>query len=69
MSQLRGAQISFSKSTYDNTFLNDYLFYYTFDSLTGSWSVWPHVVTPQWLIKNYFLPIDIITIVEKNRLT
>ena len=41
----------------------------TFDSLTGSWSVWPHVVTPQWLIKNYFLPIDIITIVEKNRLT
>ena len=23
----------------------------TFDSLTGSWSVWPHVVTPQWLIK------------------
>ena len=25
----------------------------TFDSLTGSWSVWPHVVTPQWLIKKY----------------
>ena len=39
----------------------------TFDSLTGSWSVWPHVVTPQWLIKKiYFLPIYIITLVEKN---
>ena len=40
---------------------------YTFDSLTGSWSVWPHVVTPQWLIKKiYFLPIYIITLVEKK---
>ena len=39
----------------------------TFDSLTGSWSVWPHVVTPQWLIKKiYFLPIYIITLVEKK---
>ena len=27
--------------------------YFTFDSLTGSWSVWPHVVTAQWLIKKY----------------
>ena len=26
---------------------------YTFDSLTGSWSVWPHVVTQQWFIKKY----------------
>ena len=39
----------------------------TFDSLTGSWSVWPHVVTPQWLIKKiYLLPIYIITLVEKK---
>ena len=39
----------------------------TFDSLTGSWSVWPHVnvVIPPWLIKI----IDIKIIVEKNRLT
>ena len=46
--------------------INDYLL--TFDSLTGSWSVWPHVVTPQWLIKKniYFLPIYIITLVEKK---
>ena len=27
----------------------------TFDSLTGSWSVWPHVVTPQWLIKKIYI--------------
>ena len=44
--------------------------YFTFDSLTGSWSVWPHVVTPQWLIKKikiiYFLPIYIMTLVEKK---
>ena len=40
----------------------------TFDSLTGSWSVWPHVVTPQCLLKKkkYFLPIYIITLVEKK---
>ena len=39
----------------------------TFDSLTGSWSVWPHVLTPQWLIKkNNFLPIYVITLVKKK---
>ena len=26
----------------------DTLTFDTCDSLTGSWSVWPHVVTPQW---------------------
>ena len=43
--------------------LVQYLLYFTFDtfdSLTGSWSVWPHVVTPQWLIKKFFLPIGMI---------
>ena len=33
----------------------------TFDSLTGSWSVWPHVVTPQWLIKKYIFFQYIVT--------
>ena len=43
-----------------------FLTFDTFDGFTGSWSVWPHVVTPQWLIKKK-ISSNIITLVEKKQ--